>query len=127
MKTGPCNASIGFADARRGTKDCWAVDAETGNEIPGTRYTFECELACTETSLVIVCEERCQDIGPCSESCGADGIMKGTKGCKETETDTGEEIRGSRHTVDCIKPCIIPCPSPATIPCNVYISYLSLI
>ena len=43
---GPCIADPGPYGLRRGTKECWAIDAETGKEIPTTRYTVDCDETC---------------------------------------------------------------------------------
>ena len=119
---GPCSESCGADGIMQGTKECWLVDADTRVELPGSRRTVDCEGPCFNKCPIEVCDDECGNFGPCSESCGADGIMQGTKECWLVDADTRVELPSSRHTVDCNGPCFIPCPT-----CKVYNLYFIII
>ena len=119
---GPCSESCGAEGIMKGTKECWLEDADTHVELPNSRHTVDCDEPCFNKCPIEVCDEECGNFGPCSESCGADGIMKGTKECWLEDADTHVELPSSRHTVDCDGPCFIPCPT-----CKVYHLYFILI
>ena len=118
---GPCSESCGKEGTKEGTKDCWEEDADTRDEIIGSRHQVQCSDACYVKCPPIPVCGPCGDYGPCSESCGKEGTKEGTKDCWEEDADTKDEIVGSRHVVMCIDVCSIECP------CKVYNSYICLI
>ncbi|KAI0208075.1 hypothetical protein LSAT2_007248 [Lamellibrachia satsuma] len=110
---GPCSESCGADGTKTGTKDCWMKDGDTGIEIPGSRHPEECNAGC-----YIPCPKRkcgpCGEYGPCSESCGAEGIAETTRDCWLEDGETGIELPGSRHEEPCTEPCFITCPTTTT-------------
>ncbi|KAK2181974.1 hypothetical protein NP493_373g02048 [Ridgeia piscesae] len=89
---GPCSESCGADGITKGTKECWTVNGDTRVEIPSSRHTVDCDETCFNKCPVEVCDDECGNFGPCSESCGADGIMKGTKECWLVDADTRVEL-----------------------------------
>ena len=120
---GPCSESCGADGTKTGTKDCWMKDGDTGIEIPGSRHPEECNAGC-----YIPCPKRkcgpCGKYGPCSESCGAEGIAETTRDCWLEDGETGIELPGTRHEEPCTEPCFITCPTTTTEQCNVCHSHL---
>ena len=114
---GPCSESCGAEGTKTGTKDCWLKDGDTAIEIPGSRHPEECNDGCFIRCPIRDCGP-CGEYGPCSESCGADGIAETTKDCWLKDGETLVEIPGTRHEEPCTEPCFIPCPTTTT--CKVY-------
>ena len=123
---GPCSESCGLEGVMEGTKDCWENDGTTGVEIPGSRHKEPCSDPCFIRCPTPECGP-CGEYGPCSESCGAEGVAETTKDCWLNDGETGVEVPGSRHPEPCTQPCFLPCPTTTTELCNVYHSHMGLI
>ena len=120
---GQCSESCGADGTRTGTKNCWMKDGDTGIEIPASKHPNECTDACYIPCPIRECG-HCRDYGPCSESCGAEGIAETTRDCWLEGEETGIELPGSRHEEPCTEPCFFPCPTTKTEQCNVCHSHL---
>ncbi|KAI0236841.1 hypothetical protein LSAT2_012610 [Lamellibrachia satsuma] len=118
---GPCSESCGKDGTKESTKDCWEEDADTRDEIIGSRHQVQCIDTCYVKCPPIPVCGPCGEYGLCSESCGKDGTKEGTKDCWEEDADTRDEIIGSRHQVQCIDTCYVKCPPiPVCGPCGDY-------
>ena len=118
---GPCNGSCGIEGIQPSTKHCWMKDGETGIEIPGSRHTIEysatCMIPCVDPERVC---SACGEYGPCSESCGAEGIAESTRDCWLQDMETKIELPGYRQSNACTKTCFVLCPTTTTELCKVY-------
>ena len=101
---GSCSVSCGSEGEKKGEKQCWLVSGLTGNEIRNSRRNEECTDTCNIPCPIDKCEP-CRDLGPCSETCDADGIKDGKQDCWKEDALTGDEIIGSRHERACNKTC----------------------